>query len=172
MVKSAGAGLRALGRSIDQRQRRWELSSNVELQNLNPNWKPDIEKLVLPAVWNTGSSVAWMTSYWGQTCVNFFNYEFQQKQKALLFFTSCRRLFVAVTNNRAGAPANDSLSLFKRAALVKSASKWAKRHAFPPEPISVTRLEQDNSKLGSTQQQKICWHWHVARIIQGVSKKR
>ena len=23
----------------------------------------------------------------------------------------------------------------------------------------------DNSKLGSTQQQKICWHWHVARII-------
>ena len=25
--------------------------------------------------------------------------------------------------------------------------------------------ELDNSKLGSTQQQKICWHWHVARII-------
>ena len=25
--------------------------------------------------------------------------------------------------------------------------------------------QQDNSKLGSTQQQKICWHWHVARII-------
>ena len=23
----------------------------------------------------------------------------------------------------------------------------------------------DNSKLGLTQQQKICWHWHVARII-------
>ena len=23
----------------------------------------------------------------------------------------------------------------------------------------------DNSKLGSTQQQKICWHWHVAGII-------
>ena len=23
----------------------------------------------------------------------------------------------------------------------------------------------DNSKLGSTQQQKICWHWNVARII-------
>ena len=23
----------------------------------------------------------------------------------------------------------------------------------------------DNSKLGSTQQQKICWHWHDARII-------
>ena len=23
----------------------------------------------------------------------------------------------------------------------------------------------DNSKLGSTQQQNICWHWHVARII-------
>ena len=22
-----------------------------------------------------------------------------------------------------------------------------------------------NSKLGSTQHQKICWHWHVARII-------
>ena len=26
-------------------------------------------------------------------------------------------------------------------------------------------LKLDNSKLGSTQQQKICWHWHVARII-------
>ena len=26
-------------------------------------------------------------------------------------------------------------------------------------------FELDNSKLGSTQQQKICWHWHVARII-------
>ena len=23
----------------------------------------------------------------------------------------------------------------------------------------------DNNKLASTQQQKICWHWHVARII-------
>ena len=28
-----------------------------------------------------------------------------------------------------------------------------------------THTELDNSKLGSTQQQKICWHWHVARII-------
>ena len=26
-------------------------------------------------------------------------------------------------------------------------------------------LQIDNSKLGSTQQQKICWHLHVARII-------
>ena len=29
----------------------------------------------------------------------------------------------------------------------------------------VSQSEIDNSKLGSTQQQKICWHWHVARII-------
>ena len=27
------------------------------------------------------------------------------------------------------------------------------------------KIQLDNSKLGSTQQQKICWHWHVARII-------
>ena len=27
------------------------------------------------------------------------------------------------------------------------------------------KWEIDNSKLGSTQQQKICSHWHVARII-------
>ena len=27
------------------------------------------------------------------------------------------------------------------------------------------KLKLDNSKLGSTQQQKIWWHWHVARII-------
>ena len=26
-------------------------------------------------------------------------------------------------------------------------------------------IKLDNSKLGSTQQQKICWYWHVARII-------
>ena len=26
-------------------------------------------------------------------------------------------------------------------------------------------VQLDNSKLGLTQQQKICWHWHVARII-------
>ena len=29
--------------------------------------------------------------------------------------------------------------------------------------LSYSRL--DNSKLGSTQQQKICWHWYIARII-------
>ena len=29
----------------------------------------------------------------------------------------------------------------------------------------VKQTKLDNSKLGSTQQQKICWHWHVARII-------
>ena len=26
-------------------------------------------------------------------------------------------------------------------------------------------VQLDNSKLGLTQQQKICWHWHVTRII-------
>ena len=31
--------------------------------------------------------------------------------------------------------------------------------------VSITRGKLDNSKLGSTQQQIICWHWHVARII-------
>ena len=31
--------------------------------------------------------------------------------------------------------------------------------------ISKPNKELDNSKLGSTQQQKICWHWLVARII-------
>ena len=30
---------------------------------------------------------------------------------------------------------------------------------------SLSSCKLDNSKLGSTQQQKICWHWHVARII-------
>ena len=34
------------------------------------------------------------------------------------------------------------------------------QQGFIKEPIKL-----DNSKLGSTQQQKICWHWHVARII-------
>ena len=31
--------------------------------------------------------------------------------------------------------------------------------------INSSSVKLDNSKLGSTQQQKIWWHWHVARII-------
>ena len=31
--------------------------------------------------------------------------------------------------------------------------------------VNWHNLKLDNSKLGSTQQQKICWHWRVARII-------
>ena len=32
--------------------------------------------------------------------------------------------------------------------------------------LAVQNISQlDNSKLGSTQQPKICWQWHVARII-------
>ena len=34
-----------------------------------------------------------------------------------------------------------------------------------PLKIYCSGFKLDNSKLGSTQQQKICWHWHVARII-------
>ena len=41
------------------------------------------------------------------------------------------------------------------------------------KPILIQHLQPrrfcttiiDSSKLGSTQQQKICWHWHVARIV-------
>ena len=36
---------------------------------------------------------------------------------------------------------------------------FALKHTIDPRP------KLDNSKLGSTQQQKIRWHWHVARII-------
>ena len=36
---------------------------------------------------------------------------------------------------------------------------------FPRHFYCWRQKKLDNSKLGSTQQQKICWHWHVARII-------
>ena len=36
---------------------------------------------------------------------------------------------------------------------------------FPHHFYCWRQKKLDNSKLGSTQQQKICWHWHVARII-------
>ena len=39
------------------------------------------------------------------------------------------------------------------------------RCTFHIDILFERREELDNSKLGSTQQQKICWHWHVARII-------
>ena len=54
------------------------------------------------------------------------------------------------------------------------ASSWGGRTSYLSQKelmeISKSRKHQtpcklDNSKLGSTQQQKICWHWHVARII-------
>ena len=36
---------------------------------------------------------------------------------------------------------------------------------FPRHFYCWRQKKLDNSKLGSTQQNKICWHWHVARII-------
>ena len=36
---------------------------------------------------------------------------------------------------------------------------------FPRHFYCWRQKKLDNSKLGSTQQQKICWHWHVSRII-------
>ena len=37
--------------------------------------------------------------------------------------------------------------------------------ATQPMEVGGWVSQLDNSKLCSTQQQKICWHWHVARII-------
>ena len=46
----------------------------------------------------------------------------------------------------------------KRSESISSKDKWQ-------NILMNEKRKLDNSKLGSTQQQKICWHWHVARII-------
>ena len=49
-----------------------------------------------------------------------------------------------------------------------SANSWQIQHMLKTRiqrDFAWLKYKLDNSKLGSTQQQKICWHWLVARII-------